>query len=34
MNFAAWNIGDWIANGALAVAALGILLVLWDRWLR
>ena len=32
MNFAMWTFGDWIANGALAIAALGMLFIVWARW--
>jgi hypothetical protein len=30
----AWDMVDWIANGALGLAAIGVLLIIVAKWLR
>jgi len=29
-----WSLVDWIANRALTVALIGVLLIIFMRWLR
>jgi hypothetical protein len=29
-----WTLADWVANGALVVAAIGVLIIIWDHWFR
>jgi len=32
--FAIWTLTEWVANIALCVAAVGLLLIIWDCWFR
>jgi hypothetical protein len=29
-----WTLAEWISNGALIAAAVGVLLIIFAKWLR